>query len=272
MALFFLGAVLLAAAGMAVQIAAWVWAGRLTRTEGLGVREAFRIVLLWAVISLLCAGIVSALDLPRFRPFIGLLELAFLVSAASIILRAPVKKVCAMAVIVLSVSLLFALVVAVPVRVFVVQAFKVPTDSMAPIIMRGDRVLVYKMVYRVEDPKRWDVAVIREPTTKKFFIKRVVGLPGETVEIRNGDLLINGRNPSRPASLQEIRWLNAGDFGKEGTPVSVPQDSYYLLSDNSTRGRDSRYFGLVPKSRFIGKVRYIYWPLNRLLELEKQEA
>jgi signal peptidase I len=158
-----------------------------------------------------------------------------------------------------------ALVLALIIRTFVVQAFKIPTGSMRPTLIEGDRILVNKFIYKFKKPERGDIIVFLSPEDKKKdFIKRLVGLPGETVEISNGTILINGKAIDNDSIIKERYYYNRGDFGGEGQAVQVPDDAYYVLGDNSISSRDSRYWGFLPKKYLLGKAFLIYWPLTRI--------
>ena len=173
-------------------------------------------------------------------------------------------------------SILVAFVLAMVIRTFVVQAFKIPTGSMRPTLIEGDLILVNKFIYgakvpftnwrlpSITEPKRGDVVVFIYPEDqKKDFIKRMVGLPGEKVEIRNGSIFIAGHPLQEPEFSQRF-YYNRGDFAKEGEELVVPSDSYFVLGDNSASSKDSRYWGFVPQKNLLGKAMVIYWPLNRI--------
>lgn len=175
-------------------------------------------------------------------------------------------------------SIVVALVLALVIRHFVIQAFKIPTGSMRMTLIEGDRILVNKFIYgakvpftdlrlpALRQPKRGDVVVFVYPEDpKKDFIKRLIGLPGETVEIKKGNIYINGEL-CRDPSVYNRYYRNRPEtiYGSEGEPVNVPEDSYYVLGDNSASSRDSRYWGFVPKKNMLGNAILIYWPPNRI--------
>jgi len=162
------------------------------------------------------------------------------------------------------------------VRPFIVQAFKIPTGSMRPTLLEGDLILVNKFIYgakvpfidkrlpAVRDLARGDVIVFIYPEDpKKDFIKRLVGLPGDTVEIKNGSIYVNDAPLLDPVFNQRY-YYNRGDFSPEGAKIAVPKDNYFVLGDNSASSKDSRYWGFVPKSNILGKAYVIYWPLTRI--------
>jgi signal peptidase I len=116
----------------------------------------------------------------------------------------------------------------------------------------------------LRQPQRGDVIVFIYPEdTKKDFIKRLVGLPLDTIEIKSGSIYVNGQIISDHTFNQRY-YYNRGDFGKEGEKLVVPADSYFVLGDNSGSSRDSRYWGFVPKDNVLGKAIVIYWPLQRI--------
>ncbi|MDP3730297.1 MAG: signal peptidase I [Candidatus Omnitrophota bacterium] len=174
-------------------------------------------------------------------------------------------------------SIIIALILALLIRTFVIQAFKIPSGSMIPTFEIGDRIFVSKFIYgaripftdirlpALKAPQRGDIAVFVSPETpKKDFVKRLIALEGETVEIKSGNILINGRFIDGPDSVKSNYYYNRGDFGKEGTAVTVPNGSYFALGDNSANSRDSRYWGFFPKKNLIGKAVFLYWPIQRI--------
>ena len=174
-------------------------------------------------------------------------------------------------------SILIAAVLALTIRAFVVQAFKIPTGSMRPTLMEGDRILVNKFLYgakipgtpwrlpAVRAPRRGDVIVFVSPDdSHRDFVKRFVATEGDVIEIRNFHLWVNGRRVEDPPVFQSLAYYNYGDYGKPGVPVRVPMGYYFVLGDNSASSRDSRYWGFLPKENLIGKAMVIYWPVRRI--------
>ena len=167
--------------------------------------------------------------------------------------------------------ILLAVVLAVVIRTFFFQAFKIPTGSMRATLIESDRVLVNKFLYRFKDPQRGDVIVFRYPVDgKKDFIKRLVGLPGETVEIRQGKILINGKLVEETSKLRKNYYYNREDwdYGGENRQIKVPDNAYFVLGDNSAQSSDSRNWGFVPKKNLVGKAFMIYWPPKRVRMIE----
>lgn len=172
-------------------------------------------------------------------------------------------------------SIIVAFLLAMVIRTFVVQAFKIPTGSMRPTLIEGDLILVNKFIYGVKIPftdlrlpavsslKRGDVIVFIYPEDpKKDFIKRLIGLPGEIVELKYGTIYINDM-PLTDTAFNKRYYYNRGDFAIEGKKIIVPKDAYFVLGDNSASSKDSRYWGFVPETNVLGKAILIYWPVQR---------
>ncbi|MDD5669041.1 MAG: signal peptidase I [Candidatus Omnitrophica bacterium] len=162
------------------------------------------------------------------------------------------------------------------IRPFIVQTFKIPTGSMRTTLIEKDLIIVNKFIYGgkipftdwrmpgLRQPQRGDVIVFIYPEDqRKFFIKRLIGLPGETVEIKNGSVYINDA-PLSDSVFNKIYYYNKGDNAKEGQKIVVPPDSYFVLGDNSASSLDSRFWGFVPKNNVLGKAFFIYWPPQRM--------
>ena len=174
-------------------------------------------------------------------------------------------------------SILIAAVLALTIRAFVVQAFKIPTGSMRPTLIEGDRILVNKFLYGakipgtpwrlpvVRAPRRGDVIVFVAPEDRhRDFIKRFVAMEGDLIEIKNFHLWVNGQRVDDPPVFQSLAYYNYGDYAKAGVPVRVPMGYYFGLGDDSASSRDSRYWGFLPKENLIGKAMVIYWPVRRI--------
>ena len=155
-------------------------------------------------------------------------------------------------------SILTAYVFAMLLITFVFRTFMIPSSSMHPTLKVGDRIFVNRFIYRFSDPERGDVIVFIFPgDTKRDFIKRLVGLPGETVEIKNGAVIIDGV-PVKEAGICKNTY-----YGAPGGTY-VPPGSFYVLGDNSGNSRDSRYWGFVPEGNLMGKAFFRYWPPRRV--------
>jgi len=173
--------------------------------------------------------------------------------------------------------ILYALIIALFIRTFIAQPFKIPSSSMEPTFIPGDRIFVNKFIYgaripfigirfpKLREPRRGDIIVFRSPVErKKFLVKRLIGLPGDTLEIRKQHIWVNGKPLEKPLVLKNTTYYNRGEYGASGEPVTVPAESYYCLGDNSKNSVDSRYWGFVPAKNLAGKVFFIHWPIKRI--------
>jgi signal peptidase I len=166
-------------------------------------------------------------------------------------------------------AILVALVLTLIIRTFVVQAFKIPSGSMNPTLLQGDKLFVNKFIYRFRDPRRWEIIVFKYPEDpKKDFIKRVVAFEGEEVELRDGALFVNGHAMPAPDGMPDVIYYNQEPFAGEGQKIVVPEDSYFVLGDNSLSSRDSRYWGFVPKKYLVGLAVFRWWPPRRIGRLD----
>ena len=173
-------------------------------------------------------------------------------------------------------SIVVAFILAMIIRTFVIQAFKILSGSMRSTLLEGDLILVNKFIYgakipftnlrlpKVRELKRGDVIVFIYPENpKKDFIKRLVGLSGETVEIKSGTVYINDK-PLLDSAFNQRYYYNRGEFGQEDRKIKIPEDSFFVLGDNSASSQDSRYWGFVPLKNILGKALVIYWPPQRI--------
>jgi len=177
-------------------------------------------------------------------------------------------------------SIVIAVILALFIRTFVFQAFKIPTGSMEENLLIGDHLLVNKFVFGptatgferallpVTNLKRGDVIVFKYPEEpERDFIKRVIGLPGETLELRQKKVYINGQPLDEPyvhflmppTMMSELQELTSLDVRERYGPVTVPPDQYFVMGDNRDNSQDSRYWGFLPRDNVKGKALLIYW-------------
>ena len=177
-------------------------------------------------------------------------------------------------------SIVIAVILALFIRTFVVQAFKIPTGSMENNLLIGDHLLVNKFIFGptesrlerillpVKQLKREDIVVFKYPEEpERDFIKRVIGLPGETVEVREKKVFINGKALTEPyahylepvATPSEFHEVTSFDVRERYGPVTVPPDHYFVMGDNRDNSQDSRYWGLLPREYIKGKALILYW-------------
>ena len=148
--------------------------------------------------------------------------------------------------------------------VFFVQAFQIPSTSMVPTLKVKDRLLANKIIYKIRKPERGDVIIFKYPEDpSKDFVKRLIGLPGETVFLKDGKVYINGEELKEPKSVTQWYYYSEGDDGVT-KPFNVPKNGYYALGDNSPISKDSRFWGFIPDKYLIGKAWFIYWPPWRM--------
>jgi signal peptidase I len=185
----------------------------------------------------------------------------------------------------LPVLVLVALLIALLLKTFLVQAFFIPSPSMIPTLRPGDRILVNRLAYRFGDIQRGDVVVFSDPSAAhdrgtlstilhflvegigvarpqdEDFVKRVIGLPGDTVEVSNGRVFVNGRALIEP-------YLNLPTDSRSFGPVTVPPGDLFVMGDNRLASADSRFpppegLGYVPIDHVVGRASFIVWPPSR---------
>ncbi|MDJ0728914.1 MAG: signal peptidase I [Crocosphaera sp.] len=161
-----------------------------------------------------------------------------------------------------------AVILAFGIRTFVAEARYIPSSSMEPTLEINDRLIIEKLSYHFREPVRGDVVVFH-PTDRlkdegfhEAFIKRIIGLPGETVQVKEGKVYINGSEITEKYIAEDPNY----DYG----PKVVPEGEYLVLGDNRNNSLDSHYWGFVPKDKIIGKAFVRFWPFNRLGSLDQQ--
>ncbi|MDQ3966172.1 MAG: signal peptidase I [Actinomycetota bacterium] len=144
-------------------------------------------------------------------------------------------------------------------RPFVVQSFWIPTESMVPTLEVGDRVFVNKFVYRFAEPERGDIVVFKNVEGgQEELIKRVVGVPGDEVTIRNGVLFVNEERWEEPYINSQS--LDSSSFGS----MTVPEGKVFVMGDNRANSRDSRFFGPIPIENVEGEAFVVFWPPSHI--------
>ena len=162
-------------------------------------------------------------------------------------------------------SIVVALVLTLIIRTFVIQAFKIPSGSMRPTLMEGDKLFVNKYTYRFHPPQRGDIIVFKYPQDpKKDFIKRLAAFENETVEIKDGKIFVDGKVLADPATFGKFYYYNHDPFGGPHEQVRIPKDAYFVLGDNSANSTDSRFWGFVPKANLVGKAVFRWWPVRKI--------
>ena len=162
-----------------------------------------------------------------------------------------------------------AVVVALVIQITSIQAFYIPSKSMDPTLEVGDRLLVNKCSYRIHDVNRGDIVVFERPegeTEKiKDLVKRVIGLPGETVTISDNHVLINGNVLDEPYLPEGTQTQNVGTYPcPPSNPCQIPEGHVWVMGDNRIDSKDSRYFNSIPESKIVGRAFFRVWPLGRI--------
>jgi signal peptidase I len=155
-----------------------------------------------------------------------------------------------------------AVLLAVVLRIFVVQAFTIPSGSMIPTLLVGDYILVNKFIYHFRTVERGDIVVFRSPENpNRDYIKRVVGLPGEEVSIKGGTIVVEGRTLDEPYILyqQANRWGGWNSARDNWGPEVIPESHYFVLGDNRANSRDSRVWGFLHSGKVRGRAFIIYF-------------
>ncbi len=160
-------------------------------------------------------------------------------------------------------TVIIALVIFLVVYLFIGQPHRVDGDSMLPNFENGELIITDKLTYKFRSPKRGEVIIFKSPLdNKKVFIKRIIGLPGETITISNGSVFINGQKLTENYIHQSTDVI-FGPFIKENETKQIPADSFFVMGDNRANSLDSRELGFIKKPNIIGKAWVIYWPLNK---------
>ena len=172
-----------------------------------------------------------------------------------------------------------AIVLALIIRMFVVEAFKIPSGSMIPTLLVGDHLLVNKFIYKFTEPERGEVIVFKYPDDpSRNFIKRIIGVGGDTIEVRDKMVYLNGE-PHEEPYIQHIspetlpaRYSPRDNFG----PITIPPGSYFMMGDNRDSSLDSRFWKnrFVNRRAIVGKAFIIYWSwkVDENIEINPQEA
>ena len=179
-------------------------------------------------------------------------------------------------------AIVIAAALAIFLRTFFFQIYKIPTTSMVPALVPGDKIFVSKLTYGPKipftplripgfrKPKRFDIVVFVPPIVSernKAYIKRLIGLPGDKVELRDGNIHINGEMVVNPKIARNY-YYNQGKYGIRGKEIIVPEGKYFFLGDNSISSKDGREWGFADAKDIIGKAVLTWWPPKRVAMLE----
>ncbi len=194
----------------------------------------------------------------------------------------------------LGITVLTALAIAYVFQLWIAKPFVVPSPSMVPTLLEGDRPFAVRFLYHFTDPKRGDILIFhpngkgdrqfrpldgQKSWSEPYFVKRVIGLPGEVIGSAQGHVYVcaDGKFPVDPAHPEQTAGCKlldepyvhgqksyGSDQGSDFGPEKIPAGYYFMMGDNRTFSDDSRYWGPIPRSQIVGRVFMIYWPLNRI--------
>lgn len=177
-------------------------------------------------------------------------------------------------------SIVIAFILAMFIRTFFFQAFKIPSGSMRMTLIERDRLMVNKLRYGAKvpftkkrlpgfsEPKRGDVIVFIYPEDpSRDFIKRLIAFGGEEVAISDGNVYVDNVLIEDPR-IRNVYYFNRGSLASEKDVIKVPEGHVFVLGDNSNNSADSRFWGFVPENNIIGRAEFIYWPFNRMRFIE----
>ena len=161
-------------------------------------------------------------------------------------------------------AILIAIVLALIVRAFIIQAFKIPSGSMLETLQIGDHILVNKFIFYFSEPKKGDIIVFKFPgDKKKDYIKRMIGAPGDKLEIKDQNVYINGDLINEPYVEHKDKVMKNLPGRDNFGPIIIPEDCYFMMGDNRDLSSDSRFWGLLNKELIRGKAFIIYWSWNK---------
>ncbi len=173
-----------------------------------------------------------------------------------------------------------AIIIATILRTFIIQAFAIPTPSMENTLLVGEHPMAIKFAYGIynpldkklilqfKKPKRGDVIIFRDPTNKTtaMWIKRCIAIPGDTVEMKNKDLYLNGKKLDEPYAVHKDPKVYPAMYTPRDNfaPQTVPEGTIFAMGDNRDYSYDSRFWGFLPENKLRGQAAIVYWPLNRI--------
>jgi len=161
------------------------------------------------------------------------------------------------------------LAIIVMIYLFILSPQEISGQSMEPTFFNAELIITNKFIYKIDPPKRGDVIVFKSPKNKEIdYIKRVIGLPGDKVELENGQYSVNDIKIEEPY-LRPDTMTSGGSFLREGDEITVPEGEYFVSGDNRPHSSDSREFGTIPLQDFIGKGILLYWPISKLSPIKR---
>ncbi|KUK76609.1 MAG: hypothetical protein XD93_0817 [candidate division WS6 bacterium 34_10] len=167
-------------------------------------------------------------------------------------------------------TVVIALVIAVVLYLFIMTPHEVLGNSMHPTYKNGEYLMANKLTYRFGEPRRGDVIIFQYSQTQDF-IKRIIGIPGDSIMIKDGKVYVNGTQLDESAYLEDTVYTSGGDYLAEGESVTIGEDKYFVLGDNRPHSSDSRSFGPISESQIKGKAWIVYLPISEFRIVTHEE-
>ncbi len=161
-------------------------------------------------------------------------------------------------------SIVVVMAIMVMIYLFVMSPQEIKGASMEPSFVNGEYILTNKILFKLRDPERGDVVIFKSPSNPEIdYIKRIIGLPADTVSLKNNVIYVNDTKVEEPYLAAGIS-IFGGSYLRENQEVIIPEGKYFVMGDNRPHSADSREFGPIPKEDFIGKAFLRYWPFTKL--------
>lgn len=259
--------VLLLISGLIITPVIWCGIGKVVRIDELTFKKALLTCLLLTIVNIAVQLVPLGLSSLKINNDF----FVFLISVAGLVVSILIMKVRFNTTVLKSISLyvssiVFAVCLALLIRTFVVQAFKIPSGAMKQTILVGDHILVDKLTYDKSGPVRGDIIVFKFPVEpEKDFIKRVIGLPGETIEGRDKIIYINNEPLEEPYAVYTDPHIISKEIRPRDNygPIFIPDNALFVMGDNRDESFDSRFWGFVDRKDIKGKALIIYWSQNK---------
>jgi signal peptidase I len=246
----------------------WFILGKLLKIDDLTFRKTINVCLMIAGIGLIFQIITGFILLLKINStiFQGVIAVCSLMVTITILKR-QFKTTVLKSIFFYASTMIFALCLSLSLRIFVVQAYKIPSGSMLNSLLIGDHILVNKFIYKFEKPQKGDIVVYKSPLDKRDFVHRIVAVAGDTIECKEKHLMVNGK----PLSEKYVYYSGDDGFTSEMMnkrdnfgPLIIPEHCYFMMGDNRDNAFDSRFWGLLDEKNVKGKVICIYWSWDKI--------